>query len=157
MRDVRGRIRELAVWLYEDRFSGDAARGRARDAIGAAMLAEFLAEPGRSIDPIVEETRSWVLAHVADEIRLDDLAELAGLSRYHFIRRYKSATGHTPMEDVRTIRVDHARSLLLTTDLTLKEIAPRSGLGDEYSLSRVFRRVLGTSPRSLRRFHKGRA
>jgi len=155
-RDRRGRIREMARWLHADRLSTDPARGAARDALCAAMLAELHAEPAEEADPLVEGTRGWVLAHIDEPLSLEGLARHAGLSRFHFIRRYKSATGRTPMEDVRAIRIDHARGLLLGTSLTLKEIAPLSGLGNEYSLSRAFRRALGASPRSLRRFHEGR-
>jgi transcriptional regulator GlxA family with amidase domain len=60
-------------------------------------------------------------------------------------------TGLTPMEDLRQLRLEAARDLLLTTDLPLKAIAPRTGLGDEYHLSRLFRRAFGIAPGALRR------
>lgn len=154
--DRRGRIREMARWLYADRLSTAPARRGSRDALCAAILAEISAEPAEESDPLVEGTRAWVLAHIGEPLSLESLAKHAGLSRFHFIRRYKIAAGRTPMEDVRAIRIDHARALLLGTALTLKEIAPLSGLGNEYSLSRAFRRSLGASPRSLRRFHEAR-
>jgi AraC-like DNA-binding protein len=154
--DRRGRIREMARWLHADRLTTDPARRASLDALCAAMLAELLAEPAEEADPIVDATRSWVLEHIGDTVRLETLARRVGLSRFHFLRRYKAATGRTPMEDVRAIRIDHARGLLLGTGLTLKEIAPLAGLANEYSLSRAFRRAVGESPRSLRRFHEGR-
>ena len=55
------------------------------------------------------------------------------------------------MEDVRTLRVEYARELILTTNLPLKAIAPMAGMSSEYALSKVFRRVLGTTPGALRR------
>jgi len=72
------------------------------------------------------------------------------LSKFHFIRRYRTLTGRTPMEDLRLIRIEAARDLLLTTNLPLKEIAPRCGLGDEYHLSRLFRRYQDVTPSELR-------
>jgi hypothetical protein len=67
------------------------------------------------------------------------------------------ATGRTPIEDLRAIRIDHARTLVLGTNLTLKDTAPFAGLGNEYSRSRSFRRAPGSSFRSLRRFHERRS
>jgi transcriptional regulator GlxA family with amidase domain len=150
--DRRGRIREMARWLHEDRLSSDPSRRASRDFLCAALLAEFRAEPAEEADPLVETTRAWVLRHLAETVTLERLARRAGLSRYYFLRRYKRTTGRTPMQDVRAMRVDHARGLLLGTGLTLKEIAPLAGLGDEYSLSRAFRRAFGASPRTMRRF-----
>jgi AraC-like DNA-binding protein len=155
--DRRGRMREMVRWLYEDRLSNDPAREVARDALCTAALAEFFGESVPESDPLVERTRAWVLERITEPITLEDLARRESLSRFHFIRRYKAATGRTPMEDVRAIRLDHARGLLLGTSLTLKQIAPLAGLGDEYCLSRAFRRALGASPSSFRRFHGGRS
>jgi AraC-like DNA-binding protein/mannose-6-phosphate isomerase-like protein (cupin superfamily) len=154
--DRRGRVREMARWLYEDRLSTDSGRLASLDTLGAALFAELSAAAEDEADPLVEETRAWVLRHLGEPLSLEALARHAGLSRCHYLRRYKRAAGRTPMQDVRAIRVDHARGLLLGTGLTLKEIAPLAGLGDEYSLSRMFRRMLGVSARSLRRFHGGR-
>ena len=154
--DRRGRVREMARWLYEDRLTTDPGRLASLDTLGAALFAELAAAPEDEADPLVEETRAWVLRHLGEPISLEGLARHAGLSHCHYLRRYKRAAGRTPMQDVRAIRVDHARGLLLGTGLTLKEIAPLAGLGDEYSLSRMFRRTLGMSPRSLRQFHGGR-
>jgi transcriptional regulator GlxA family with amidase domain len=55
------------------------------------------------------------------------------------------------MEDVRMIRLEAARNLLLTTNLPLKAIAPRVGLGSEYHLSRLLRRHFDLGARELRR------
>ena len=73
------------------------------------------------------------------------------MTKYHFLRRYRALTGKTPMEDVRAIRLDFARNLILTTDLPLKLIAVQAGLGDAYQLSRLFRKHLNLAPSALRR------
>ena len=59
------------------------------------------------------------------------------------------------MEDLRLIRLAAARDLLLTTALTLKEIAPRCGLGDEFHLARVFSRHFKIPPGAVRRKRSG--
>ena len=55
------------------------------------------------------------------------------------------------MQDVRELRLELARNLILTTNEPLKVIAPQAGLGDEYHMSRAFRRYLGMPPGQLRR------
>jgi AraC-like DNA-binding protein len=60
------------------------------------------------------------------------------------------------MADVRAIRAQYARELILGTHLPLKEIAPRAGLGNEYSMSRLFRRVFQMPPGQYRRFQARR-
>ena len=73
------------------------------------------------------------------------------MSKYHFLRRYKDLAGRTPIQDLTAIRMDHARKLIQTTSLPLKKIACMSGLGNEYHLSRLFRRHLNTAPSQFRR------
>ena len=54
------------------------------------------------------------------------------------------------MEELRLSRLDQARTLLLTTNLPVKAIAPAVGIGDEYQLSKLFRSHFNLSPRDLR-------
>jgi transcriptional regulator GlxA family with amidase domain len=89
--------------------------------------------------------------HVDTRITVDELARRAGLSRAHFIRRYKQAAQRTPMQDLRMIRVELARELLLTTDLPLKAIAARTGFCDEYHLSRTFKALCRVTPGYFRK------
>jgi AraC-like DNA-binding protein len=144
--DTHGRIGEMSRWLLADRDTRST---------GNPLLHAILAEYDRLVthpdDPLVTSLRAHIRQHLAEAITLDDLAAKAGLSKFHLIRRYKALTGRTPLEDARRIRLQTARDLLLTTALSLKEIAPRVGLGDEYRLCRLFRQVFQTTPGQLRR------
>ncbi len=73
------------------------------------------------------------------------------MSKFAFIRRYRRATGRTPMQDLRRIRLNQARTLILATGLPLKAIAAEVGLGDAFQMSRLFRRHFQTAPSHLRR------
>ncbi len=115
-----------------------------------AILVEFVRLWRHAGTGLVEATRRYVRRNIAEPIALDDLADRAGMSKYHFVRRYKSLTGRTPMEDTRVMRVEYARSLILTTSLPLKAVAPRAGLGDQYHMSRLFRRYLDMTPGEIR-------
>jgi AraC-like DNA-binding protein len=99
---------------------------------------------------MVAQVKSFVQHHMCDPLQLDDLAEVVGLSKYHFSREFKRASGMTPMAFLRQVRVEAARSLLLSTSWTLRAIADQVGFRDEFHLSRVFRRVTGMPPSRLR-------
>ncbi|WP_438447587.1 helix-turn-helix domain-containing protein [Gorillibacterium sp. sgz5001074] len=77
---------------------------------------------------------------------LDDLAAVSGLSRYHFLRLFRSATGTTPVEHLNKLRMEKAAVLLRTTDRTLDEIAAQVGFANGNYFSKVFRHWVGTSP-----------
>lgn len=148
--DARGRITELARWLAE--LNGDPAAEARQLAPGllAALLHEF-ARPARSAgDDLVARVRAWALPRLGQPIALAELARSAGLSRFHFVRAFRAAAGLTPMRWLRQQRLQAARTLLLTTGQPLRAIASQVGFADEFQLSRVFRREVGTPPSRLR-------
>ena len=149
--DAQGRITELARWLLVDRSSHYPERQELRDSLLRVILAEYRRLATHKEDKLVVRLRAHIRQHLATPISLDQLAAVAGLSKFHLIRRYRKLTGRTPLEDVRHLRLQTARDLLLTTNLPLKEIAPRAGLGDVYQLCRLFRRYFHTTPGALRR------
>ncbi|HTL52625.1 MAG TPA: AraC family transcriptional regulator [Planctomycetota bacterium] len=149
--DARGRLRPLMEWLLEDRDARQPAEVERRQSLLTAFVAELeglLTRPGPGL---VARTRAYVRAHLADSIRVEDLADLAGISKFHFIRAYTAQAGVTPMADVRAMRLDAARHRILTTDLPLKVIAPEVGLASEFHLSRLLQTHFGAGVRQLRR------
>jgi AraC-like DNA-binding protein len=142
--DRDGRMRLLASWLY----AGRDARDRGRQPVDRAF---FQALTRHRENPLVESVRAYVRQNIAAVFSVDRLAAHSGMSKFHFIRRYHQLAGRSPMDDVRMIRVGHARDLILTSSLPLKAIAPLAGIGDEISLYRLFRRYLGMTPGQLRR------
>ena len=100
---------------------------------------------------MVARVRQYVHDHIAEHVTLAALARQAGLSKFHFLRTYRALAGCTPMDDVRAIRAEYARELILTTNQALKEIAPRAGFSNEYTLSRIFRRRYNMPPGRIRR------
>ena len=152
--DSQGRIQALVRWLYAEREThASSASSSAENAFLQAILAEYHRLILRQENPLVARLRAYMRQHLASPLSLNDLADCAGMSKYHFIRRYKELAGRTPMQDLQHLRIQAARDLLLTTNLPLKEISPRTGLGDEYHLSRLFRAHFDTTPGALRRGH----
>lgn len=89
--------------------------------------------------------------HLHESIGVDDLARVAGISRYHFSRRFKRQQGVAPAEYLGQLRLRQAVRLLRAERLPVKEIAARCGYRDANYFCRVFRRALGTSPGDFRK------
>lgn len=153
--DHAGRILPMSRWLYEERNSSDPYVQEERQLLFQAVVAEYFRTLNHREDPMVIQTRQYIHNHIAEPLALAGLACQAGVSKYHFLRTYKALTGRTPMEDVRIIRANAARALILSTALPLKDIAPRTGLGNEYAMSRIFRHYFNMPPGAWRRHWHG--
>ena len=79
-------------------------------------------------------------------VTLDELAEVAGLSKYHFLRQFSQVVGMTPGAYLRTLRLCHAARKLRTTDMPILEVALSVGFADHPSFSRAFARHMGMTP-----------
>jgi len=83
-------------------------------------------------------------------LRLSDVAGHARLSPTHLARLIKATTGITFLQHLRRLRVGRAEQLLLTTMLSIKEIAAQSGYSTSGSLTRDFHRVHACTPTAWR-------
>jgi AraC family transcriptional regulator len=84
------------------------------------------------------------------EIKLAELAQVAGMSSFHFAREFKRTTGTTPHQYLIKVRVERAKALLAKRDLPLIEVSLRSGFSHQSHFTRLFRRFTGTTPHSYR-------
>lgn len=84
------------------------------------------------------------------DLSLADLAEVAGMSTFHFAREFKRTTGTTPHQYLIKFRVDRAKALLSGSEMPLVEISARSGFSHQSHFTRLFRRLTGTTPQSYR-------
>lgn len=102
-------------------------------------------------DTAVLKAQQW--AHIRDgrEVSLASMAAAAGLERRTFLRRFANATGMTPIEYCRAVRIARARELLECGNTPQKEIAQSLGYKDVASFARVFRKVTGLTPGAHRK------
>lgn len=84
------------------------------------------------------------------EISLQEISEIAHMSRYHFCVAFKKSTGLTPFECLTRIRMKTAYDLLRNSPLTIADIALAVGYGNAAAFSTAFRRYAGLSPRRYR-------
>lgn len=94
-------------------------------------------------------------AHLDGNVSLDRLASECGLSRSHFARAFRTATGLPPHKWLLAQRIELAQDLLRNSKLSLKEIATRCGFTDHSHFTRVFSRMTQASPSAWRRSLSG--
>ena len=92
----------------------------------------------------------YINSNLDQNISLEALAEIAGLSTHHFARAFKQSVGLPPHCYVLQRRIEHAQHMLRNTDLPLSEIALSAGFSDQSHLARHFRRMTGMSPGLVR-------
>ena len=95
--------------------------------------------------------RDYVEANLALDITLGDMAGIAGLSRYRFLRQFKAYTGDTPHRFVQRRRTERAKQMLHNADMPDFEIASATGFGSTRRFARSFRALTGTTPSAWRR------
>ncbi|HYP55428.1 MAG TPA: helix-turn-helix domain-containing protein [Solirubrobacterales bacterium] len=81
---------------------------------------------------------------------VDEMTTWSGLAPTTFKRRFKAATGHTPIAYVQRIRVERAKRLLETSDESVEQISWAVGYEDPASFRRVFKRLTGLAPGAYR-------
>jgi AraC family transcriptional regulator len=97
-----------------------------------------------------ERVIEYININLADDISLSDLAQIAGLSRFHFIKAFKRSTLKTPYQYLIERRIDSARRLLEQGELSIMDIATAVGFKDPSRFSRVFQKLTGATPRRYR-------
>lgn len=103
----------------------------------------------------IRRVADFIEVHIDQALRLEELAQVAGVTRAHFARAFRNDTGFTPHRYVMLRRVDAALQLLRRRGLSIAEIASLSGFADNAHLSRIFRTMLGVGPSEARRMIDG--
>jgi AraC family transcriptional regulator len=93
----------------------------------------------------------YVEANLEGDLTLDDLASIACLSRFHFARAFKAATGYSPHQYVSAKRLERAKALLMRGDQSLVDIALALNFSCQANFTRAFRQVTGQTPGQYRR------
>ncbi|XGA81498.1 AraC family transcriptional regulator [Halomonas sp. CH40] len=125
------------------------------DRLASTLLGSLKARLGESAQTHHErlnmsQINRYIQHHLADELRVADLARLACLSEAHFSERFRLQTGLSPWQYVRRQRLSAARQLIMQSRLPLADIAVQTGFANQSTLSHAFKRSFGMSPRQLR-------
>lgn len=96
------------------------------------------------------QVRDYIESHLDAHLSLDELAQIASLSTWHFLRLFRARFGSAPHAFVIERRIERAQCLLLRGVLPVKEIAAVCGFSDQAHMTRLFRRHLGVTPAAVR-------
>ncbi|OBB78049.1 AraC family transcriptional regulator [Mycobacterium colombiense] len=119
--------------------------------VRAGGQAQFVSAAVPATTPTgLSQTRAWALTKIQDKLTLADLAGHANVSIRTLNRRFRKETGVSPLQWLLQLRIDRARELLETTDLPVRVIAHRSGLGSVDSLRDHFIHKTGLTPSAYR-------
>jgi len=129
------------------------------DEVAIASASHAMAEAGagdpRAAPPPARDRRTresihrvaeWLERSIGEEVRLSEVARLAELSPYHFLRTFKREIGVTPYRFLVRARIRRALELLMEPGATVTEIAYAVGFGDLSNFVHTFRREVGSTP-----------
>lgn len=95
--------------------------------------------------PPVHRVRALLTARVSEKVLLSELAAEAGLSKFHLLRRFQAATGYTPRQYQRHLRIERAKEALGRGEPP-SQVAFACGFVDQSHFTRTFRAATGVTP-----------
>jgi transcriptional regulator GlxA family with amidase domain len=102
-------------------------------------------------DKLVAEAQLWAADNYGDSNPVAVMVARSGLSERSFLRRFRRATGQSPLDYIQTLRIEEAKQLLETTDKPLEEVAVEVGYVEPSSFRRLFRKLVGITASDYRR------
>lgn len=99
---------------------------------------------------IVTMAVRYMNENLENQLTLSQLSEYIGYSTSQFSLIFKTRTGHSPLNYFNMLKIQRACQLLETTDLKINQISSKVGIDDSYYFSRLFRKIVGISPKQYR-------
>jgi AraC-like DNA-binding protein len=128
----------------------------ARDIIAQVAGRAFMKETAlasRPSDPV-----AWSINHIAENyegiLRVEEIAQSTGMSKFHFIRKFQNEVGITPGLFIQRYRMCQAMNRLTASATTIRDIAREVGYTDPAAFSRAFLKTVGTQPNLYRQESK---
>lgn len=116
-----------------------------------SFSADETSRPGALDVRRLERVLDYIETNIDSELALADLAEVACLSRFHFARAFREATGRPPHRYISQRRLDNARRYLRENELSLAEISLLCRFSSQATFTRAFQRQIGMTPGEYRR------
>jgi len=110
-----------------------------------------MTRPMVSSDGPISDCQMWIADHYASAKPVEKMVARSGLNARTFSRRFRAATGFAPIEYVQALRVEEAKQMLETDQLSNDDVGVAIGYDDPASFRRVFKRGTGLSPAAYRK------
>jgi transcriptional regulator GlxA family with amidase domain len=142
---------DLALYLVEKYCGREVASESARAMLiemprtWQVAFAHLSLQTNHSDTPILN-AQDWLHSHYTGEVSIEELASMVRMSPRNFARRFKEATGKTPLNYLHTLRVETAKRLLENGRQSVQEIMLESGYEDGIFFRKLFKRHTGVSP-----------
>jgi len=107
------------------------------------------------VDHSIERIRRIIQERACDGVTVENLISNVDISRPTLEKRYRELTGISPAQEIRRLRAERARELLIKTDLSVAQVARRVGFDDPRPFMVFFKREFGCTPGSYRHEHAG--
>lgn len=105
----------------------------------------------RHEDKLITAAQLWVADNYSNLNPVSAMAAQSGLTERSFLRRFRRATGQSPLGYVQTLRIEEAKQLLETTALSFDEIAAEVGYTEPSAFRHLFRKLVGVTASAYRR------
>lgn len=103
-----------------------------------------------SDDPMIASCQEWLALHYRTRAPIASIVARSGLPERSFLRRFTKATGMKPIDYLHAVRIEEAKQLLETSEMSVEAIADEVGYEDVSFLNRLFRRKTGLTPAQYR-------
>ena len=118
----------------------------------ACLIRQTVETGAPSEDTPIQATIRFIRKNYHLDLTLEDMAQQASMSKYHFSRLFKQNCGYSPHEFLTLTRLNRAKHLLKTTDLPIKQIALEVGYQSVASFTNTFANRVGVTPSRFRRY-----
>lgn len=118
--------------------------------MGQQPFASLMSARGTS-DAVINKSQEWLGMNYKTRAPIAAMVEMSGLPERSFMRRFAKAAGMRPIDYAHALRLEEAKQMLETTDLTVEAIANEIGYEDTSFFGRLFRRKTGLTPAQYRR------
>jgi transcriptional regulator GlxA family with amidase domain len=102
-------------------------------------------------DAAILDCQEWIAQNYAGTDIVAELVRRAGLAKRTFDRRFRAATGYSPLGYVQALRIEEAKQILETSTLSVEAVGREVGYEDAASFRRLFQRLAGMAPGDYRR------
>jgi AraC family transcriptional regulator len=110
-----------------------------------------IAEKGGLSMPKLRLAMEYINANLADDIRLEEIAEQLGVSSSHFAHEFRNSTSQTPYQYLLDQRMARAKALLKSRDWSIQYISSEAGFRSSVNFVRTFRQRVGHTPEAWRK------
>lgn len=153
----------LARWMRQEVENADLGNAESLDAL-VTLFATYLLRNHSSLKcrqsrlfngglppGVWRRVNDFIQGHLSEHLSLEELASVAHLSPSHFARAFKQTTGQSPHQYVISSRLAHARSLIVSSNTPLNQIAKSAGFSSNSHMTAMMRRAWRTTPTEFRR------